>query len=163
MGLGIVALTAQLGCGGSEFDTAGDGDYMDDDIPMGQCGNTGCADTGGVPVGFPCGGSTECSGEAGCVAPFADGQAGDFVCIAQCIPNNDEASWCLDDAACCDETATCSTRGLCVAGAVDDTAGIDSTGADTDTSAGSDTGTDTGSATGSDTGADSSASSSTGG
>lgn len=128
---------------------------MDDDLPMGMCGVTGCATDsggGGVPVGFPCNGPNECSGEAACVAPYEDGEAGEFVCSAVCLPLEDESSWCLDDDACCDANAFCNPRGLCMMGdaALDDTtAGTDGSG----TGVGTDSGTDTG--TGADTGNDS--------
>jgi hypothetical protein len=119
---------ALAGCGG--FDAAGDGDFMDDDLPMGNCSGTGtgaaCPQTtsGGVPAGFPCSASGQCEGDLHCVAPFDGEDAGDLFCSAQCIALEDSAWWCLDDDACCDPGAICTPRGLCVMGdALDDTVG----------------------------------------
>jgi hypothetical protein len=154
--LGLIAVLGLLaaGCGDSAAaDAIGDGDYMDDDIPAGNCGPTGCGSDGGVPVGFPCAGSTECSGDAVCVAPFVEGEVGEFVCGAQCIPLMDEASWCLDASACCDANAVCSPRGLCIEGPVsaDDTTGGASSGTDTGANAtgATEAGTDSGDSGGS--------------
>jgi hypothetical protein len=154
----VIALTAcaLMACAAST--SAGDGDYMDDDLPMGMCGATGCdTDQGGVPVGFPCAGTNECSGDAVCIAPFTDGDVGEFTCAAQCVPLDDDSTWCLDSSACCDANAVCNPRGLCIMGdpAADDTAGSggssgSSTGdASSDTGASSSTGGDsTGDSTG---------------
>ena len=142
-------LLAVVGCGDSSLDSASDGDYMDDDIPMGNCGATGCdTDDGGVPIGFPCAQSSDCAGEAACVAPFADGDVGEFVCSAQCVPNDDESSWCLDAAACCDANAVCNPRGLCIQGE----GSLDSSGGAATTGTGTGDATSTGTAGGSDTG-----------
>lgn len=125
----MVIGTAMALAGCSAADSAGgDGDYMDDDLPMGNCsaGSGGsCPDTGNVPAGFPCGGTLECTGDLACVATFQEGEVGEFTCSAQCIPNDDEAWWCIDAGGCCDPTATCSPRGLCI---VPD--GLDDTAAD---------------------------------
>lgn len=123
----MMAALALAGCGAAN-DAGGDGDYMDDDLPMGNCsaGSGGAcpADSGNVPAGFPCGASQDCEGDLTCVAPFADDEVGEFTCSAQCIPLEDEAWWCLDASACCDVDAVCSPRGLCLLpGALDDTAG----------------------------------------
>lgn len=175
LGLMIGTALALAGCA-ADTGAGGDGDYMDDDLPMGNCsdGSGGACpeDSGNVPAGFPCGGTAECSGDLSCVAPFADDEVGEFTCSAQCIPTDDEAWWCIDPAGCCDPNATCTPRGLCVVpDAIDDTAGDDTIGASTGGSGstgsgGSDSGTDSGSGA-SDSGSDGSAgdesSSSTGG
>ncbi len=145
-------------CGDSSLDSAGDGDYMDDDIPMGNCGATGCdTDDGGVPIGFPCAQSSDCAGEAACVAPFADGDVGESVCSAQCVPIDDESSWCLDSAACCDANAVCNPRGLCIPGesSLDSSGGATTTAdtGDASSTGGSDSGgSDSGSGSGSGSG-----------
>lgn len=131
MRLGLV-IGAALALGGCAADGAGgDGDYMDDDLPMGNCSGTSGAcpgDSGTVPAGFPCAGTPECAGDLACVAPFADDVVGEFTCSAQCIPSDDEAWWCIDASACCDPAATCTTRGLCVVpDALDDTAADEGT------------------------------------
>jgi hypothetical protein len=60
-----------------------------------------------------CNAANQC--EAGyCVAPYADNDRGDFVCVPDCVVPGDESSWCFDAAACCDADATCTERGYCV-------------------------------------------------
>ena len=64
-------------------------------------------DASGCSVANPC--------ELGyCVAPYADNDRGEFVCVPDCVMPGDEASWCFDDMACCDAEATCTERGYCV-------------------------------------------------
>ena len=173
MRLGLVIGTALALAACAAADGAGgDGDYMDDDLPMGNCsgGTSGGAcpsDSGNVPAGFPCSGTQECTGDLSCVAPFMDDEVGEFTCSAQCIPNDDEAWWCIDAAACCDPAATCSPRGLCVLPvALDDTAADGATMGDATATVGSTGGDPTGTAgtgdagSGTDAGSDSSAGSS---
>jgi hypothetical protein len=124
------------GCGDASLDT-GDGDYMDDDLPMGNCSGTGACPQGpsnppgSVPVGGPCGDAADCSAGAACMAPWSDGEVGEFTCSAQCVPTDDESMWCLGSASCCDPEATCNARGLCrVGSALDDTAGSEGTASD---------------------------------
>lgn len=109
-------------------------DEMPDDLPAGSCrdtdaedcatstgeqGSTGGTTTGGStsePVADDCDGSETCLGEDACVAIW-DAQAesrGPFQCQFACIPLLDEATWCSDDASCCDPSAVCTERGYCV-------------------------------------------------
>jgi len=63
--------------------------------------------------GLGCGNANPCAGGY-CVAPYADNDHGEFVCIADCVLPGDEASWCFDASSCCDPEATCTERGYCV-------------------------------------------------
>src|SRR5262245_16248725 len=73
-------------------------DLFDDDLPMGMCSASGgepCpGETEGLPAGFPCAGTAECATGVVCVAPFADGEVGDFTCSNACVPAEDETQWC---------------------------------------------------------------------
>src|SRR4029079_9186351 len=94
-----------------------------------------CPDPGGstgVPDGGACLDSSNCAMGSHCVAPFVDGDVGDFVCTAGCVPLMYEDAWCLDSSACCDAGAVCNSRGLCVEGSLDDSG----TAADSGTSDG---------------------------
>lgn len=152
-GLGwLVGVLALGGCGDTSLDT-GDGDYMDEDLPMGQCSGTGSCPLppggppGSVPAGSPCGAAQDCSEGLFCMAPWSEGALGEFTCSAECIPSDDETMWCLDSAGCCDPNATCNARGMCRVGElVDDTGAAGSSGAMAST--GTD-GTDAGSGQGS--------------
>ena len=109
-------------------------DEMPDDLPAGSCRDTDPEDcetstgdassgdatsTGGgttEPVVDDCDGSEACLGGDACVAawdPEAEAR-GPFQCQFACIPLLDEATWCSDDASCCDATAVCTERGYCV-------------------------------------------------
>jgi len=128
LGLVIVAALGLLGCA-SDDAFGGEGttdDFIDMDTPPGNCsaGSNPCPDPGGstgVPEGGACIESSNCVEGTYCIAPFVDGEVGDFICTALCIPLMDESSWCADSSACCDIGAVCSTRGLCIDGALDDT------------------------------------------
>jgi len=136
LGLTIVALLA-VGCGDfSESDLGGaTDDFIDMDEPGGNCSagpeQNPCIDPGssGSPEGGPCQTTSQCVAGTVCVAPFMEGEVGDFTCSDQCIPLMDETMWCLDSTACCDPTAVCNARGLCVEGGVDESG----TGSDTGT------------------------------
>lgn len=168
-----IALLALVVCAcGDSGASAGDGDYMDDDLPMGGCagsGSGGCVT--GTPVGFPCSATQQCVDAAVCAAPFADSQAGDPVCMPQCIPLDYEPAWCLDSSACCDAGAVCSPRGLCeMSEPPSDETGLGSSGSantgtggePTSTGADPTTGSGSGSSSGSGSDTGSTGSSSTG-
>jgi hypothetical protein len=148
LGLVIVATLGLLGCAAEGLDAGGDvatEDLIDMDTPPGNCsaetGADPCPDPGastGVPEGGACLESSDCAAGTVCIAPFVDGEVGDFTCTAQCIALMDESSWCLDSTACCDPGAVCSTRGLCVEGSLDDSG----TAADSGTGTGEGTGTE---------------------
>ena len=150
-------MLAAAGC--SAADSALEGatdDFIDMSPPPSNCSaGTGAepcpATDSGSPAGGPCRDSTDCLDGNACVAPFEDGEAGDFVCVTACIDLADEASWCLDASACCDPLAVCGPRGLCVIqGGLDEsgTAGSDSGSSEgSGSSGGSDSGSDTGAAT----------------
>jgi hypothetical protein len=126
LGLVIVALLAS-GCAMAE-DAAGGAtdDFIDMDTPPGNCsagtGADPCPDPGttGVPEGGACQQSSQCAPGSACIAPFIEGEIGEFECTSQCITVGDETAWCLDSSACCDEGAVCSARGLCIEGALDE-------------------------------------------
>lgn len=157
LGLAVVlAAVAIAGCGGDDAASFGSDteDFIDVSTPPGNCS----ADTGaepcptpgssGSPEGGPCLQSSHCLDGGWCVAPFDDGEVGDFTCTSVCIDLDDETAWCLDDSACCAAGAVCSARGLCII----PESGLDDSGSGTDSgsSTGSDTGsgTDTGTSTG---------------
>jgi hypothetical protein len=163
----LVAAVLASGCGADDGAAGGDtDDYLDMDTPPGNCsaGTAAepCPDPGssGVPEGEPCNSSQQCAVGNACVAPFVDGEAGQFVCAWQCVELGDESQWCLDASACCEPGAVCSARGLCIAGGLDDsgtgsgTAGDGTVGTGTDGSGSSSSGEagttteSTGSATG---------------
>jgi hypothetical protein len=138
------------------------GTYMEDDPPAGTCEDTDAAEceTGGQ--GDDCASSAECGGNLVCGATF-DGDIGRFQCQAACVPTMDESRWCIDDAACCDTTASCGPRGYCMisedvdtgvdTGTGTGTSGDASTGAgSTDTGTGTESGSSSDTATGTDTG-----------
>ncbi len=124
----LVWLSCVAGCGGKESALGGD-DFIDEPVPPKGCDATTGADTDCrdqlIPDG-DCLATDDCMG-GWCVAPF-DGDIGRFVCRETCIELNDEASWCLDAAACCDPAATCSSRGYCEAAITATDTGIDSGG-----------------------------------
>jgi hypothetical protein len=71
-----------------------------------------CASSGGTPS-TPCEVSSECPTTEVCVAVF-DGDIGSLHCGPLCVLDEDETSWCSDDAACCNPEASC-VRGMCIA------------------------------------------------
>lgn len=143
LGLTVVVGLLASGCAAGNDSAQGDtDDFIDQDVPPGNCsaGTTSeCPEpgTGGSPEGGPCIDSNDCA-NGNCIAPFIDGQVGDFTCTMQCISLEDEGAWCVDDSSCCDAGAgaVCSTRGLCVipesgldeSGTADGTAGDSGTG-----------------------------------
>jgi len=162
----MVAVLGLLGCGAIEDAGASTDDFIDMDTPPGNCsaetGAAPCPDPGastGVPEGGACLESNDCAAGTYCIAPFHDGEVGDFTCTAQCIPLMDELSWCLDASACCDVGAACNSRGLCIDGGLDDSgtatdSGTGTEGTGTSSSGGSTAGSEsTGTGTGTDTGA----------
>lgn len=142
--LGIATIIALASCFAPGADSAGDAsdtEYIPDDVPSGNCGETdndACESTGtGAADG--CVSTDQCADGLFCIASF-DGEIGRFDCSLSCIADLDESRWCLDDASCCSEGSVCQGRGYCVP------AGAMTTGVDPDT--GIDTGTDTGAADG---------------
>jgi len=120
-------------------------DYMDEDLPAGQCEDTEgeACETGGA--GDQCNSSQDCGGDLVCGASF-NGDIGTFECQAACVPTMDESMWCIDDTSCCDAAATCGPRGYCtIAGSAE--TGLEETGTETGTDTGVDTSTGTGSET----------------
>ena len=118
---------------------------MPEDFPGGNCRDTDVGGTSGsgtdgleacdaaTTTGLPttssttgvveseCAGADDCDGAGACVADWDDGGRGPFECRFACIPTLDEATWCSDDASCCDPVATCTQRGYCiVAGEAED-------------------------------------------
>lgn len=147
--------------GGCAFDSAASfdtEDYIDMDPPPSNCsaGTTAspcpAGDSSGNPVGGPCIDSDDCLGEAACVAPYSDGEVGDFTCTDQCLPLEDPTSWCFDAASCCDPAASCR-RGLCVLDPAVDESGSGPDGGDSGSS--SDSGGSSGTGGSSDSGSDS--------
>lgn len=135
MRLGWVVVAALAsGCAASGADAGATDDFIDMDTPPGNCSATvgvdpcPAPDTSGSPEGGPCRNTEDCVAGTSCVAPYVDGNVGDFVCSAQCIQLMDESAWCLDSSACCDESSSCSARGLCVPGeSLDDSGSSDGT------------------------------------
>lgn len=88
------------------------------------------------PCVHECMTNANCDGEEICAAAFDPSRGGVqvFECRepSRCVPLDDDTQWCGDDAACCDPSATCTSRGYCVLSS-------DSTGG---TGTGTDTGTD---------------------
>ncbi len=125
-------------------------DEMPEDLPAGGCRDTDAAATSGAGtdgledcdaatstglatgssttagVDSECVGEGDCDGAGACVAEWEEGERGPFRCQFACIPTLDEATWCSDDASCCDAAATCTPRGYCVI--VGDAGGDSSTG-----------------------------------
>ncbi|MEM6295112.1 MAG: hypothetical protein AAGA54_27825 [Myxococcota bacterium] len=155
-------LVAALGGCSGDVQAEGDSfsDYMPDDLPAGGCRDTdraedeptgglescdtdattstGAAETGsssgGPESSDACEGSQDCNGNESCAATW-DPQAqarGPLACQFACIPALDDASWCSDDAACCDAAARCTERGYCV---VEDETGGSTGGGSTGTDA----------------------------
>lgn len=121
LGLAVVLAAAWIaGCGSDDGAGGGTDDFIDVDTPPGNCsagtGGIPCPTPGsdGSPNGGPCAATEHCA-EPGssCIAPFDDGQVGEFICTAECIALDDATAWCLDASACCTEGAICR-RGLCV-------------------------------------------------
>jgi hypothetical protein len=58
---------------------------------------------------------TEGTGPGGfCVAPFDTGEGmGPAVCVPECLGENDNQRWCIDDAACCDGLTCHEVDGYC--------------------------------------------------
>src|SRR5688500_15999723 len=150
----LVAMMVLVGCfkQGADAGNASDTEYIPDDVPSGNCGETdndACTSSGAaVPSG--CQASIECDAGRVCAAGF-DGDIGTFECREGCIDDFDETRWCIDDSGCCGPGSICQGRGYCVpAGASSsEGGGADDTG--TSGESGTDIGTDTGT-TGSTTG-----------
>lgn len=146
----MLVAVASAGCAASDAYQSDTEDFIDMPTPPGQCSaGTGAepcpnateTSNPGQPAGGPCLEPDDCQAGLGCAAPYQDGELGEFTCRDQCIELDDQASWCLDGAACCDPTATCR-RGLCVIDEVADA----STGADGSSDGGTEgSGSDTGS------------------
>lgn len=130
----ISCILLALGVGGCFSPREGLTDEMPEDLPAPSCEDTdtdACASSSGTPdtetsttgggssttaVDDGCQGSQACLGDDACVADW-DAQSesrGPFVCRFACVPLLDEASWCSDDASCCDVSAECTARGYCV-------------------------------------------------
>lgn len=132
--MGLAAATTPLALATCGDDSAG-GDFMDEDVPGGDdcdtdafCGTDGTGESGDTvgtgdsdnagEGGLPddaCRNSAECGPDLLCTAPF-DGNRGPYTCEPTCISNMDETMWCADATACCDPTASCTTRGYCQPG-----------------------------------------------
>jgi hypothetical protein len=140
----IATIALLASCFAPAADIAGDTDYMPEDPPAGNCGETNndpCTSTG-VEAEDGCSATLPCDAGLFCAASF-DGDIGRFDCRDACVPDMDDTRWCFDDAACCNAGSVCQGRGYCVP------SGATSTGLDPDT--GADTGTDTGTDAGSST------------
>lgn len=128
------ALVLFVACGeDSGAQDVSDTEYIGEDIPAGNCGETDNAPCESSESGAPdgdCQGSADCSGDMICAASF-DGDIGAFACRTSCVDDRDESMWCTDDAACCNPGSTCR-RGYCLP----DAQGGDDTGAGTDSSTG---------------------------
>lgn len=140
----LCACLAASGCGGK-----GLSDYMDDDLPAGNCEDTDASlcETGGQ--GDQCEDTQFCTGELICAASF-DGDIGTFECQSACVETMDETRWCTDSASCCDSGAVCGARGYCMLPGNVDT-GSDGTTSSGSTTSGLDTGTGTETSSGTDT------------
>lgn len=126
----LVLLLAAAGC----FSPGNLTDEMPDDLPAGACRDTdpeacetstGDASSGTTGPGGTettqavidgCDGSQACLGNDACVAAWDEqtNSRGPFQCQFACVPLLDEATWCRDDASCCDPEAVCTARGYCV-------------------------------------------------
>ncbi|MGH1344026.1 MAG: hypothetical protein ACRBN8_20880 [Nannocystales bacterium] len=82
----------------------------------GAGGSTGGQSSATAPAADDCEASQTCLGEDSCVADWdaEAGSRGPYTCRFACVALLDEASWCRDDAACCDASARCTARGYCV-------------------------------------------------
>lgn len=160
--LALAAMMVLVGCfaPGQDSGNASDTEYIPDDLPSGNCGETDNdpCESSGAEVPNSCQSTIECDAGRFCTAGF-DGDIGIFACREGCIADFDETRWCVDDAGCCEPGSICQGRGYCVpagatssesGGAVETSTGEADTSA-TDTSGTSETSTDTGS-TGSTTG-----------
>ncbi len=123
--LSLLALSACPEDDSLTADSGGISDEMPDDLPAGECRDTeGCdaatstgaeSSTSSTGSGEPeCVESEDCDGAGACAAPWNGDVRGPFECRFACIPTLDEASWCSDDASCCDAGAFCTLRGYCV-------------------------------------------------
>ena len=146
MSRAVLLLLVFVGACGSEGAGSDLSDEMPEDLPAGGCRDTDVAGTsGGGTDGLEgcdaasstglamtsgasgtldpeCAGEDDCDGAGACVAEWDGGERGPFRCQFACIPTLDEATWCRDDASCCDVAAICTPRGYCVI-AGDDSSG----------------------------------------
>ena len=113
----LVAILVLAGCAMDESDAgdnSSDTEYIPDDVPSGNCGETDnepCTTTGGeTPT---CEATIECDAGTVCAAGF-DGDIGSFICRASCIDDFDETRWCIDDEGCCEPGSICRGRGYCM-------------------------------------------------
>jgi hypothetical protein len=114
--LSMIWLFAACGDDGAGGDIVTDTEYIGEDIPAGNCGDTDeeeCASSGGDAMPSGCEASSECPDGSSCSAVF-DGDIGAFACRATCIEDLDETRWCIDDAGCCGADSICQGRGYCV-------------------------------------------------
>jgi len=102
----LVIFLVAAGCGDD-----GSFEYMDDDVPNPVCETEDAAACSEVDE---CSSSVECVEGSFCRANVTGTERGALRCEAACVPALDEASWCEDDASCCDVGATCNVRGYCV-------------------------------------------------
>lgn len=128
-----------VGCFQSRDDAGDDYGYMPDQLPSGNCQETGSgggSDTGCDPErttggsASECQATDDCTAAQSCIAPF-DGDLGPFTCQPICLELRDEVFWCADASACCDPNAVCSPRGYCLLPASGTTSGDASTGGST--------------------------------
>lgn len=135
----------------AEGDSLAGESYMPPDQPPYNCmdgSSSGPCETTDE-IASECDGSSDCAGGEICTATF-DGDIGRFRCESLCVVNEDQTSWCADDAACCDSGAIC-TRGLCIAGDGASTTGetgVDSSATSVDASSSGDSSTSGGSTSG---------------
>lgn len=127
---------------------ASDTEYIPDDVPSGNCGETDnepCTSSG-AETPSTCEASVQCDAGLVCAAGF-DGDIGSFQCRVSCIDDFDETRWCIDDAGCCSPGSICQGRGYCVPAGTSSSDGGESTGVVESTGT-----TDTGDSSTSDTG-----------
>jgi hypothetical protein len=114
---------------------ASDTEYIPDDVPSGNCGETDnepCTSSG-AEAPSDCQASIECGAGTVCAAGF-DGDIGMFQCRASCIDDFDETRWCIDDAGCCGPGSICQGRGYCVPAGTTSSETGDTSTSDTSTS-----------------------------
>lgn len=115
---GLAGMFVLVACGddSSGGDIVTDTEYIGEDLPAGNCGDTdeeSCTSSGGDAMPSGCQASSECPDGESCTAMF-NGDIGAFACRSSCIDDMDETRWCIDDAGCCGADSVCQERGYCV-------------------------------------------------
>lgn len=96
----------------------------------------GTSETGTPSDDESCAVDDPCPEAMFCAAPNADGSTvgvGEFICGPTCVATDDPGRWCLDDASCCADEATCEL-GFCRVAASTDGPGTESSTGSDDTS-----------------------------